>query len=168
MSYTIGSLFTGYGGLDIGVAEALNEESKVLWCSDVAPGPRKVLPVREPDAPNLGDITQINWCEIEPVDVLVGGSPCQDLSLAGRRAGMHPGTRSGLWESMYLTDDNGRLSTSFVEWMMGLPEEWVTAPELGLSRREQLQILGNGVVPQQATYAIRILAEMAEAVKEGE
>ena len=100
MSYTIGSLFTGYGGLDIGVAEALNEESKVLWCSDVAPGPRKVLPVREPDAPNLGDITQINWCEIEPVDVLVGGSPCQDLSLAGRRAGMHPGTRSGLWESM--------------------------------------------------------------------
>ena len=86
MSYTIGSLFTGYGGLDIGVAEALNEESKVLWCSDVAPGPRKVLPVREPDAPNLGDITQINWCEIEPVDVLVGGSPCQDLSLAGRRA----------------------------------------------------------------------------------
>ena len=71
-------------------------------------------------------------------------------------------------EAPYLTDDNGRLSTSFVEWMMGLPEGWVTAPELGLSRREQLQILGNGVVPQQATYAIRVLAEIAEEVKEGE
>ena len=66
MSYTIGSLFTGYGGLDIGVAEALNEESKVLWCSDVAPGPRKVLPVREPDAPNLGDITQSTGAKSNP------------------------------------------------------------------------------------------------------
>lgn len=53
-----------------------------------------------------------------------------------------------------------RLSAAFVEWLMGLPEEWVTAPERGLSRTQQLKMLGNGVVPQQALYALR-LAEVA-------
>lgn len=81
---TIGSLFTGYGGLDMGVAMALDPDAQVRW----------------PDTPNLGDITQINWADVEPVDIICGGSPCQDLSLAGKRAGMATGTRSGLWESM--------------------------------------------------------------------
>lgn len=49
-----------------------------------------------------------------------------------------------------------RLSAHFVEWMMGLSDGWVTAPEIGLTRNEQLKALGNGVVPQQATAAIRI------------
>lgn len=97
---TIGSLFTGYGGLDMGVAMALDPDARVAWTSDVEPGPCKLAAVRWPDTPNLGDITQINWADVEPVDVICGGSPCQDLSLAGKRAGMASGTRSGLWESM--------------------------------------------------------------------
>ena len=97
---TIGSLFTGYGGLDMGVAMALDPGARVAWTSDVEPGPCKLAAVRWPDAPNLGDITKINWDEVEPVDIICGGSPCQDLSLAGKRAGMATGTRSGLWESM--------------------------------------------------------------------
>lgn len=48
---------------------------------------------------------------------------------------------------------NGRLNPPFVEWMMGLPEGWVTDPTLDLSRTVQLRILGNGVVPQQAAHA---------------
>ena len=86
---TIGSLFTGYGGLDMGVAMAVDPDARVAWTSDVEPGPC-----------NLGDITTIDWADVEPVDIICGGSPCQDLSLAGKRAGMASGTRSGLWESM--------------------------------------------------------------------
>lgn len=97
---TIGSLFTGYGGLDMGVAMALDPDARVAWTSDVEPGPCKLAATRWPDTPNLGDITQINWGDVEPVDIICGGSPCQDLSLAGKRAGMATGTRSGLWESM--------------------------------------------------------------------
>lgn len=339
MSCTIGSLFTGCGGLDMGVEAALGEARKV-WVCDVESGPRKLLAFRSPTLPNLGDVAKVDWGQVEPVDVLVGGSPCQDLSLAGGRAGMRPGTRSGLWESMlqaidvlrphliiwenvygalsapafsllesrsgylgvhghgpvlraagrvlgdlaglgydawwtivrasdvgaphrrarlflaasdadrepwyqrwqptpgettcrrtlaepcgcdreelrllptptssqmdgrkssgfsgsgsfydlvqagregfapYLPAirrwekttrpapdplDGGRLSTRFVEWMMGLPEGWTTSPQAALTRREQLRILGNGVVPQQATYALRLLAEMARHTKE--
>lgn len=97
---TIGSLFTGYGGLDMGVARALDSDARVAWTSDVEPGPCKLAQVRWPDTPNLGDITQVDWDDVEPVDIICGGSPCQDLSLAGKRAGMAQGTRSGLWESM--------------------------------------------------------------------
>ena len=97
---TIGSLFTGYGGLDMGVAMALDPDARVAWTSDVEPGPCKLAQVRWPDTPNLGDITKVDWADVEPVDIICGGSPCQDLSLAGKRAGMATGTRSGLWESM--------------------------------------------------------------------
>lgn len=100
---TIGSLFTGYGGLDMGVAMAVDPEARVAWTSDVEPGPCKLAQVRWPDTPNLGDITQVDWSEVEPVDIICGGSPCQDLSLAGKRAGMATGTRSGLWEAMATT-----------------------------------------------------------------
>ena len=97
---TIGSLFTGYGGLDMGVAMAVDTDARVAWTSDVEPGPCKLAATRWPDTPNLGDITQIDWAGVEPADIICGGSPCQDLSLAGKRAGMATGTRSGLWESM--------------------------------------------------------------------
>ena len=97
---TIGSLFTGYGGLDMGVAMAIDPDARVAWTSDVEPGPCKLAATRWPDTPNLGDITRVDWADVEPVDIICGGSPCQDLSLAGKRAGMATGTRSGLWESM--------------------------------------------------------------------
>ena len=74
---------------------------KTAWVSDIEPGPSTILTRRFPDSPNLGDITQIDWTRVEPVDVIAGGSPCTDLSLAGARAGMKPGTRSGLWEAMF-------------------------------------------------------------------
>ena len=56
-------------------------------------------------------------------------------------------------------DDGHRLSADFVEWMMGLPEGWVCDPEIGLKRVEQLKALGNGVVPQQAELALRLLID---------
>jgi DNA (cytosine-5)-methyltransferase 1 len=53
------------------------------------------------------------------------------------------------------TLDEGKLNAKFVEYMMGLPEGWVT--ETGLTRTQQLKMLGNGVVPQQAYYALELL-----------
>lgn len=57
------------------------------------------------------------------------------------------------------TKGQRRLSPAFAEWMMGLPAGWVTDPVLGLSRKEQLRALGNGVVPQQAAAATRLYLE---------
>lgn len=94
----IGSLFTGYGGLDLAVEEALSAET--VWTSDIDPGASKIIAHRWPHAPNLGDLTQIDWASVEPVDIITGGFPCQDLSHAGKRAGLHDGTRSGLWSHM--------------------------------------------------------------------
>ena len=93
-----GSLFSGYGGIDRAIADVFGAET--AWVSDVDPGANRILAHRYPDAPNLGDITAVDWSTIEPVDIVSGGSPCQDLSTAGRRAGMTPGTRSNLWVSM--------------------------------------------------------------------
>ena len=95
---TYGSLFTGAGGLELGVQAAL--PGRTLWHSDIDPGACKVLAHRWPDVPNLGDITRIDWSDVPRVDVLTGGSPCQDVSVAGARAGMHEGTRSNLWGAM--------------------------------------------------------------------
>lgn len=93
----IGSLFTGYGGLDIGVQQVFGGET--VWVSDIEPGPVLHHKHHHPNIPNLGDITQVDWQGVEPVDIIVGGSPCQDLSYAGRRAGL-TGARSGLWWNM--------------------------------------------------------------------
>ncbi|HEU5026625.1 MAG TPA: DNA cytosine methyltransferase [Spirillospora sp.] len=94
----IGSLFSGYGGLDGGVQSVLG--GTVAWHSEIDPGACKILAHRYPEVPNLGDITAVDWAAVEPVDVLTGGSPCQDVSAAGKRLGMRAGTRSGLWASM--------------------------------------------------------------------
>jgi len=59
-------------------------------------------------------------------------------------------------------DGQHRLSSEFTEWLMGLPNGWVTDPELGLTRNEQLKLCGNGVVPQQAALALSVLLEGIE------
>ena len=109
---THGSLFAGMGGLDLAIADVFGAET--AWVSDVDPGANAILAHRYPDAPNLGDITKVDWATVEPVDIISGGSPCQDLSMAGRRAGMTPGTRSNLWESM--REAIAVIRPSFVVW----------------------------------------------------
>jgi DNA (cytosine-5)-methyltransferase 1 len=92
----LGSLCTGYGGLDLGVLAALGG-GRIAWCADPDPHVQQILAARMPDVPNLGDLRAINWAAVEPVDVLVAGFPCQDISAAGRRVGIEKGERSGLW-----------------------------------------------------------------------
>lgn len=98
VSPRIGALFAGYGGLEMGVQAAIG--GTVAWHAEIDPAPSRVLAHHWPTVPNLGDVTTADWSSVEPVDVITGGSPCQDLSHAGKRAGMKAGTRSGLWASM--------------------------------------------------------------------
>lgn len=83
----IGSLCSGYGGLDIAVRSALEGPAEVAWHADPDPGAAAVLAHHWPDAPNLGDITTVDWATVPPVDVLTAGFPCQDVSVAGRERG---------------------------------------------------------------------------------
>jgi DNA (cytosine-5)-methyltransferase 1 len=64
------------------------------------PAAAAILAEHWPGIPNLGDITAVDWSTVPPVDVICGGFPCQDLSTAGMRRGLRPGTRSGLWQHM--------------------------------------------------------------------
>lgn len=98
MTLKIGALFAGYGGLDLATEMVL--PAQLAWVSEIETAPTKILAHHYPHIPNHGDVTKIDWNKVEPVDIITGGSPCQDLSHAGRRAGMKTGTRSGLWASM--------------------------------------------------------------------
>lgn len=91
----IGSLCSGYEGLGMAVQAVLGGE--LAWVADNDPGACKILAHRFPSVPNLGDITAIDWARAEPVDILTAGFPCQDISCAGKRAGLREGTRSGIW-----------------------------------------------------------------------
>jgi DNA (cytosine-5)-methyltransferase 1 len=95
---TLGELCAGYGGLGKAVESVFDAELK--WYSDFDPAPSKVMAHHWPGVPNLGDMTQIDWATAPRVDILSGGTPCQDLSHAGRRKGMTDGTRSNLWAQM--------------------------------------------------------------------
>lgn len=92
---TIGSLCTGYGGLDMAAMAVFG--GRLTWCSDNDRHVSRILVARFPGVPNLGDLTVIDWEQVEPVDVLCAGFPCQDISYAGRGAGIRKGTRSGIW-----------------------------------------------------------------------
>lgn len=121
----LGSLFDGSGGFPL--AGALNGIEPV-WASEVEPYPIAVTTSRFPHMKHLGDVSKVNGAEIEPVDIITFGSPCQDMSVAGKRAGIkhedhgdEETTRSGLFyeairiikEMRYGTE--GR-SPTFVVW----------------------------------------------------
>lgn len=305
----LGSLCSGYGGLDMAARAVLGGE--LAFVADPDPGATRILTHHHPDVPNLGDIRAVDWDLVEPVDILTAGFPCQDISTAGKQAGIKEGTRSGIWSNVadavrvlrprllclenvsalatrgfdrVITDlaeigydaawtclraaDVGaphrrerifilawpsntqnhrlprprsaragwdgsenrglpaahpghrnepdrartergtprereavrdeprsarewgiysaaitrweqvigraapvpsepgrsgrpRLSPVFVEWLMGLDPGYVTDPDIGLTRTQQLHALGNGVVPQQGARALRLLLEHA-------
>ena len=96
MTLTIGSLFDGLGGFPLAGQRV---GIKTLWASEIEKFPIEVTKIRFPDMKHYGDITKLNGAGVEPVDIVTGGSPCQDLSVAGKRAGM-AGARSGLFMEM--------------------------------------------------------------------
>lgn len=86
-------LFSGYGGFTI---PASKYGIKTIYFSEIDKYANSVLKYRFPNIPNLGDVTKINAKDLQPIDIITGGSPCQDLSVAGKGAGLN-GARSGLF-----------------------------------------------------------------------
>lgn len=93
LSLSLGSLFDGIGGFPLaGVRQGFTP----VWASEIEPFPIEVTKIQFPEMLHVGDITKLKGSELAPVDVVCGGSPCQDLSVAGKRAGLQ-GERSGLF-----------------------------------------------------------------------
>jgi len=90
---TLGSLFDGSGGFPLGgVIAGITPK----WAAEIEPFPIRVTSVRFPNMTHLGNISEVSGSEIEPVDIITFGSPCQDMSVAGKREGLG-GNRSSLF-----------------------------------------------------------------------
>ena len=94
---TYGSLFTGVGGFDMGFDQAGYDcRWQVEWDKHC----QQVLQHHWPDVPKHGDVQDVSGYDLEPVDLITYGSPCQDLSVAGKRAGIEGGRSSMFFESV--------------------------------------------------------------------
>ena len=114
---TLGSLFDGIGGFPLA---AVHCGGVPVWASEIEPFPMRVTKLRFPDMIHVGDITKLDGAKLPPVDVICGGSPCQDLSVAGLRKGL-AGERSGLFmdqvrivKEMRAEDERRGVSDDFV------------------------------------------------------
>lgn len=90
---TLGSLFDGSGGFPLG---GLLSGITPVWASEIEPFPIRVTTKRLPFMKHYGDVSKMNGAELEPVDIITFGSPCQDMSIAGKRSGLD-GNRSSLF-----------------------------------------------------------------------
>jgi DNA (cytosine-5)-methyltransferase 1 len=95
MGLTIGSLFSGIGGLELGLEWA--GLGPVVWQVEKDEYCRRVLAKHWPDATRYEDVRDVGSRNLAAVDVLAGGFPCQDVSVTGFQAGIVEGSRSGLW-----------------------------------------------------------------------
>lgn len=151
----VGSLFTGYGGLDMAVGGDL------AWYAEIEPAACQVLTQHHPDVPNLGDITEVDWSQVEPVDIITGGYPCQPFSHAGSRKGKNderhlwPYVRDALYalrpRYAILENVSGHLTLGFADVLADLTQigwdaEWGTyrASDIGAPhRRERVFIIAH-------------------------
>lgn len=156
-SMTVGSLFAGIGGFDLGFQRAGYD---ISWQVEIDPFCQKVLDKHFPRAKRYGDIRTVGANNLDPVDVICGGFPCQDISVAGKGAGL-AGERSRLWFEMhriiselrprYVVVENVRrlLSLGFDRVLGSLAEigydaEWeiISAGDVGAPhRRERVWVI---------------------------
>ena len=147
---TLGSLFDGSGGFPLGGILAGIEPR---WSSEIEPFPVLVTHKRLPQVRHYGDVSTLSGADLEPVDIITFGSPCQDMSIAGKRAGLD-GARSGLfhqtiriikemrektngekprficWENVpgAFSSNNGEDFRAVLEAVIGVKEEGVSVP----------------------------------------
>jgi DNA (cytosine-5)-methyltransferase 1 len=95
---TFGSLFAGIGGIDLGLERA---GMTCKWQVEIDPWCRQVLAKHWPDVRRYEDVKAVGGDTLEPVELIAGGFPCQDVSVAGQGAGIKDGTRSGLWSEFH-------------------------------------------------------------------
>ena len=93
---TVGSLCTGYGGLELGVARLT--DVRLVWVADNDPAATALLAHHYPHVPNLGDVAAVDWTQVLRVDAVTAGWPCQPWSLAGKRKG--PNDERAIWPAV--------------------------------------------------------------------
>lgn len=116
-SFTLGSLFDGSGGSPLGGTLA---GVTPIWASEIEPFPVRVTTARFPNMKHYGDISKLNGAEVEPVDIVSFGSPCQNLSVAGKREGLDGDRSSLFYEAIRIIKEmreatNGR-KPRFIVW----------------------------------------------------
>lgn len=114
---TLGSLFDGSGGFPLG---GLLSGIRPIWSSEIEPFPIRVTTKRLPQVKHYGDISKMNGGEIEPVDIITFGSPCQDMSIAGKREGLSGSKSSLFYQAIRIIKEmrcktNGR-KPRFIVW----------------------------------------------------
>lgn len=153
---TLGSLFDGIGGFTLA---GVHQGFTPVWASEIEPFPIEVTRLRFPDMSHMGDITKLKGAELAAVDVVCGGSPCQDLSVAGKRAGLQ-GERSGLFmeqvrvikEMRAYDKANGRSADAVRPRYMC----WENVP--GASDSARYKVLGNSVAIPCVEHVLRGIA----------
>jgi len=111
---TIGSLFSGIGGFELGLERAI-PNSQTIWQVEQNKYCQSILKKHWPEAIMYNDIREVNYENVHPVDIICGGFPCQDISAAGKGAGIEHGTRSSLWGEMYRLIDELRPRVAVME-----------------------------------------------------
>ena len=98
----VGSAFSGIGGFELGVEESWRHVGvETVWQIEKNKFCQKVLKKHWPNATLHDDITTIEPSSLEPVDVIIGGFPCQDISRAGKKKGVNEGEKSSLWWKLW-------------------------------------------------------------------
>ena len=119
---TVGSCFSGIGGLELGLEWTGGFETK--WQIEIDPYATKVLEKHWPNVKRYSDITKVDGRVLEPVDLICGGFPCQDVSKAGKKAGLS-GDRSGLYVELLRTIRMVRPRFWIVENVAGLIDDGI-------------------------------------------
>ena len=145
---TLGSLFDGIGGW---LLAAVHNGVKPIWSSEIEKFPMAVTKHHFPDVIQFGDITKLDGATLPPVDIICAGSPCQDLSVAGKREGLK-GERSGLFINAINIVRRMRMSTGgrqprFFVWE-NVPGAF--SSNKGLDFRAVLEEIGQTEVPMPA------------------
>lgn len=148
MELTLGSLFDGIGGWCLA---AEHTGIRPVWSSEIEKFPLAVTRIRFPYVKQLGDVTKIDATKIEPVDIICAGSPCQDLSIAGKRGGL-AGERSGLFRTAISIVHRMRMYTGGRQPRFFI---WENVPgafssNKGLDFRSVLEEIGQTEIPMPA------------------
>jgi DNA (cytosine-5)-methyltransferase 1 len=131
MTLTIGSLFSGIGGLELGLERA--GLGPVVWQCECDPDALRVLAHHWPCATRYNDVRQLDCATLPRVDIICGGFPCQDISSAGKRAGLR-GARSGLWAEFRRIVAAMRPQWVVVENVAGNAIAWIDPVSLQLAQ----------------------------------
>jgi DNA (cytosine-5)-methyltransferase 1 len=169
---TVGSLFAGIGGFDLGFQRAGYE---IVWQVEIDDYCRRVLAKHFPNAERFGDIRECGKHNLRPVDVIVGGFPCQDISSANPAGGGIDGDRSGLWKEYqrvicelrpkFIVVENvsnllkrgiGRVLSGLAA--IGYDAEWQCLPASSFGAPHSRDRIWIVAYPQQAGFSANLLA----------